>query len=142
MALKFDEAWGLAQDNIRTAQRQQKAYYDRQSRPPRFNIGDRVLVYMPVAKATKAYKFARPFHGPYRIIEQSDTGVTVRPIDKPQTDPIRVAYNRIRHCCNSLPDKFWPTRAKGNARSQQVNRKDSNNPWNNRLRSRWTGGDT
>ena len=41
MALKFDEAWGLAQENIRTAQRQQKAYYDRQSRPPSFNIGDR-----------------------------------------------------------------------------------------------------
>ena len=61
---------------------------------------------MSAAKATKAYQFARPFHGPYRIIEQSDTGVTVRPIDKPQTEPIRVAYNRIRHCCNSLPDKF------------------------------------
>ena len=99
-------------------------------------------MYMPAAKATKAYKFARPFHGLYRIIEQSDTGVTVRPIDKPQTEPIRVAYNRIRHCYNSLPDKFWSTKAKGNARSQQVNRKDSNNPWNNRLRSRWTGGDT
>ena len=45
-----------------------------------------VLVYMPAAKATKAYKFARSFHGPYRTIEQSDTGVTVRPIDKPQTE--------------------------------------------------------
>ena len=45
---------------------------------------------------TKAYiyKFAKPFHGPYQIIEQSDTGVVVRPIDKPQAEPIRVAYNR------------------------------------------------
>ena len=94
-------------------------------------------MYMPAAKATKAYKFARPFHGPYRIIEQSDTKVTVRPIDKPQTEPIRMVYNRIRHCCDS---KFWPTRAKGNARSQQVNIKDGNNPWNNHLRKRWTGG--
>ena len=83
MALKLNEAWGLAQDNIRSAQRQQKAYYDRQSRSPRFNIGDRVLVYMPAAKAIKAYKFARLSHGRYRIIEQSDTGVTVRLIDKP-----------------------------------------------------------
>ena len=41
-------------------------------------------MYMPAAKAIKVYKFARPFHGPYRIIEQSDTGVTVHPIDKPQ----------------------------------------------------------
>ena len=112
MALKFNEAQGLAQDNIRSAQRQQKAYNDRQSRPPRFNIGERVLVYMPAAKETKAYKFARPFHSPYRIAEQSDIGVTVHPIDKPQTKPIRVTYNRIRHCCDSLPNKFWPTRAK------------------------------
>ena len=46
---------------------------------------------MPAAKVTKAYKFARPFHGPYRIIEQSDTGVVICPLDKPQAEPIRVA---------------------------------------------------
>ena len=45
MALEFNEAWGLAKDNIRSAQRQQKAYYDRQSRPPRFNIGVSVSVH-------------------------------------------------------------------------------------------------
>ena len=84
MAIKFDEAWGLAQNNIKRAQKHQKAYYDKQSKPPRFKVGDRVFVYIPAAKATKAYKFARPFHGPYRIIEQSDTGVVVRQIDKPQ----------------------------------------------------------
>ena len=72
---------------------------------------------MPTAKATKAYKFARPLHDPYRIIEQSDTGVVVRPIDKPQAEPIRVTYNRIRHYCDSLPNKFWPTRARSNERS-------------------------
>ena len=75
MAIKFNEAWDLAQNNIKRAQRHQKAYYDKQSKPPRFKVGDRVFVYMPTAKATKAYKFARPLHGPYRIIEQSDTGV-------------------------------------------------------------------
>ena len=75
-------------------------------------MGDRVFVYMPAAKACKAYKFARPFYGPYRIVEQSETGVVVRPVDRPQADPIRVAYNRIRHCADSIPDVFWPTRAR------------------------------
>ena len=65
MAINFDEAWDLAQNNIKRAQRHQKAYYDKHSKPPRFKVGDRVFVYMPAAKATKAYKFARPFHGPY-----------------------------------------------------------------------------
>ena len=69
---------------------------------------------MYVAKATKAYKFARPFHGPYRIIEQTDTGVLVQPIDKTQAELIRVGYNEIRHPFDSLSSKFWPTRAISN----------------------------
>ena len=73
MAIKFNKAWDLAQNNIKRAQKHQKAYYDKQSKLPRFKVGDRVFVYMPAAKATKAYKFARPLHGPYRIIGQSDT---------------------------------------------------------------------
>ena len=40
------------------------------------------------------------------------TGVVVRPVDRPQADSIRVAYNRIRHCVDSIPDMFWPTRAR------------------------------
>ena len=59
---------------------------------------------MPAVKACKAYKFARSFYGPYRIIEQSQTGVVVHPVDQPQADSIRVAYNRIRHCADSIPD--------------------------------------
>jgi len=50
---------------------------------------------MPAAKVCKAYKFARPFHGPYRIIEQNVTGVVVRPVDKLQVEPIRVAFNQV-----------------------------------------------
>ena len=41
MAIKFNEAWGLAWNNVRSAHRHQKVYYDKQSRPPRFNIGER-----------------------------------------------------------------------------------------------------
>ena len=72
MAIKFNEAWDLAQDNIKRAQdnikraqKLQKAYYDKQPKLPRFKVRDRVFLYMPAAKATKAYKFARSFHGPY-----------------------------------------------------------------------------
>ena len=113
VAFNFSEAWKLAGANIiRKAQQHQKKQYDRKTRLPRFEIGDRVFVYMPAAKACKAYKFARPFHGPYRIVERSETGVVVRPVDRPQADPIRVAYNRIRCCADSIPDLVWPTRAR------------------------------
>lgn len=64
-------------------------------------------MYMTAAKETEAYKLARPFHSPYRTIQQSDTGVTVCLIDKPQAGLIRVNYNRIRHCFDFLPNQFW-----------------------------------
>ena len=67
---------------------------------------------MPAVIASKAYKFARPFHGPYCIVELSKTGVVVCPVDQPQAEPIRVAYNRIRQCFGLIPDKFWPTRTR------------------------------
>ena len=34
--------------------------------------------------------------------------MAVRPVDQPQVEPIRVAYNRIRCCADSIPDLFWP----------------------------------
>ena len=37
-------------------------------------------VYVPAAKACKAYKFARPF--PHRIVEWSETGMSVHPVVK------------------------------------------------------------
>ena len=70
--------------------------------------------------------------------------------DKPQAESIRVAYNRIRHYHDSLPNKLWPTRARSNKRpatgssseededvtKQQVNIQDIDNPWKHRLRPR------
>ena len=112
VAFKFSEAWKLARNNIKKAQQHQKQQYDRKTRLPRFEVGDRVFLYMPAAKSCKAYKFAKPFHGPYRIVEQNETGVAVWPVDQPQVNPIRVAYNRIRCCAGSIPDLFWPIRSK------------------------------
>ena len=106
VSTKLSEAWELAK---KKAQSKQKALYDRQTKSPQFSVGDRVFVYMPAAKACKAYKFARPFYGPYRILEQNELGVVVRPVDKPQSEPIRVAYDRIRKCPDEIPNKFWPT---------------------------------
>ena len=67
---------------------------------------------MPAVKACKAYKFTRPFHGSYCIVELSKTGVFVHLVDQPQADPIRVAYNRIHQCSSLIPDKFWLTRTR------------------------------
>ena len=114
VSTKFSEAWELAKSNNKRAQSNQKALYDCQAKPPQFSMGDRVFVYMPVAKACKAYKFARPFYGSYRIMEQNELGVVVQPVDKPQSEPIRVSLGRIRRCSDEIPNKFWPTSARSN----------------------------
>ena len=95
VAFKFSEAWKLVRDNMKKAQQCQKKHYDRRTRLPRFKVGNRVFVYMPAAKACKDYKFARPFYGPYRIVEQSETGVVVRPVDQPQADPISAGFDIV-----------------------------------------------
>ena len=59
---------------------------------------------MPGAKRGKAYKFARPFEGPYRMVALYDNGADVTHVDKPQSSPIRVALNRVRRCPREIPD--------------------------------------
>ena len=67
-----------------------------------------LFICMPAAKACKAYELARPFCGPYC----SETGVVVHPVNQPQLDHIRVAYNSIECCSDLIPDTFWSTIAR------------------------------
>ena len=80
---------------------------------PKFAVGDRVFVYKPGAKTGKAYKFAKPFHGPYRILTLYEGGADVTLVDRPREAPIRVPYERLRVCPEEIPDQSGPTKAIG-----------------------------
>ena len=69
-------------------QKRQKSYYDRKGRPPRFSEGERVFLFKPAEKTGQARKLARPFHGPYQIIELDVNTACIRRVDKPQDGPI------------------------------------------------------
>ena len=97
------EAWQLAQTNVRKAQQKQKKQHDRRAKGHEFRLGDQVFVYMPAAKRAKAYKFAKPFAGPYRIVDVYNNGAEVQLISRPQSESIRVAFNHIRRCPNEIP---------------------------------------
>ena len=99
---RFSEAWTLAQENIKKAQARQKRHYDRRARAPDFQVGDRVLFYMPATQIGELRKLAMPNQGPHRIVEMSDTGVPIIPEDRPKAHPRRVAGERLRHCPNVL----------------------------------------
>lgn len=109
----LSQAWADARKNVEKAQKAQKTAYDTKAKEPNFRIGERVFVYMPQEKACKAYKFARPFHGPYRVAEVLDTGLLVRPVGHPEQESIRVAVNRVRRCPAAIAEEeFWPEKKK------------------------------
>ena len=103
-------AWEKVQGRVKSTQKRQKQQHDKHVRPTTFSCGDRVFVYMPAKTAGKTRKFARPFHGPYCVLEVFEQGVTVRPVDDPRATSIRVPLDRVRRCPEEVPDTFWPTR--------------------------------
>ena len=98
----------LAKEHIKTAQKHQKAQYDRKARPPKFLTGDRVFLYKPAEKSGEGRKLARPYHGPYRIIELNANNAQIRKVNQPDGDLLLVATDRLRRCPDEVEDMFWP----------------------------------
>ena len=114
---RMSEAWDLARQNITRAQKRQKAAYDRRSQPASFREGERVFLFRPAEKSGQARKFARPFHGPYRVVEVDSNTAKICRVDKPDEEPILVALERFR----GIGDECWPpARITGHARTRQM----------------------
>ena len=105
----LSDAWAMATANfnIKEAQAHQKHHYDKKSKASKLSVGDGVMVYMLHAVSGKAWKLARPFYGPYRIVSLTRTNAEVKLIDKPDADAIFVALNRVRLCYQELLSKSW-----------------------------------
>ncbi len=109
LMIGLTEVWKMAQDHVQKVQRHQKKFYDRHTSDPTYQVGDRVLAFMPAARAGKVRKFARSFRGPFRVLEVTDTDVRVIPVDRPQDMPLFVALARTRHCPQEAPEgEAWP----------------------------------
>ena len=104
LVCNLSDAWKLARQNIGQSQKKQKTQYDRKTRLRKHCVGDRVFVHMPGEVQGKAWKFSRPFHGPYRILELTPTNASVRLVDRPQDQPIFVSLDRIRRCPTELSE--------------------------------------
>ena len=97
----------MAQDNIKSAQKKQKQQYDKRSVESMLRVGDRVMVYFPRVVQGKAWKFARPYNGPYTVISLTPTNAEVRLLSCPEGDTIFVALDRIRPCYAEMSDEVW-----------------------------------
>ena len=98
MVRAMSETWELARQSIKKAQGKQKIHHDKTARNAELKVGDRVFVFMPAMKTGPAYKLARSYKGPYRIMQLYPNGAELLLIDKPCSPLIRVALNRVRRC--------------------------------------------
>lgn len=96
LAARVSEAWELARQCIRKAQKRQKQFCDQKSTLPNFRVGERVFLFKPAEKTGEAHKFARPYHGPLRVLELDVNTARIRRVDKPQEEPILVSLDRLR----------------------------------------------
>ena len=116
---KMAEAWELARQNICGAQKRQKTAYDRKSRELPFREGERVFLYKPAEKTGEARKFARPFHGPYRVLEMGTNTAKICRVDRPEEEPLLVSLDRLRRCPEEIGEGFWPPDARGSMKKKK-----------------------
>ena len=103
----MSDTWAMACENVRKAQKKQKPHYDRKSKQPYLKVGDRVMVYFPNVVHGQAWKFARPYYGPYVIESLTSTNAEVRLVDRPADDTIFVALDRVRPCYAEMTNDVW-----------------------------------
>lgn len=65
------------------------------------------MVYMPHETTGKDRKLSLPYHGPFRIMDIRGNCVSVKPVDKPDDEPILVNMDRIVPCPAEVPDSSW-----------------------------------
>lgn len=71
--------------------------------------------FMPIETQGRDRKLARPYHGPYRVLNITPTNVEVSLIDR----PIFVSLDRVTPCYPELGDSSWTGHRKRKAKSKK-----------------------
>ena len=80
---------------------------DKHACPATFPNGDRAFTYMPAKTTGKTWKFARPFHDLYSVLEIMEQGATIHPVDDPRANLIWVSMDRVRQRHEELGAKHF-----------------------------------
>ncbi len=119
LVTNLSDSWSLAKENIKVAQCKQKREYDKRAKVPQYEVGDRVMVHMPGEVRGKAWKLARPFHRPFRVLGLTPSNAEVRLVDQPDADTIFISLDRIRPCYPEQPDVSWSGHRKRSCRRKR-----------------------
>ena len=66
-----------------------------------------IMVHFPSQVTGKAWKFSRPFFGPYKVLSLMPTNAEVQLLNAPQDQPIFVSLSRVRPCYEEMSDEIW-----------------------------------
>lgn len=80
------EAWKLVQRYISQVQQEQKNAYNQRAKTPWFPKGEHGFFYKPVNRARTTQELARPFHGPYHVVEVGANTAKIRQVEHPEED--------------------------------------------------------
>ena len=100
-------SWEMARSMVWKAQQHQKKQYDKIAKPVTYHEGTRVMVFMPKETRSKNRKLALPYHGPYCVLEVRQNCLLMRPVDRPDDEPILVNMDRVVECSEELPNTLW-----------------------------------
>ena len=116
----------MLKTHIATAQSNQKRYYDRHADEGKVRKGDQVMVFMPIETQGRDRKLARPYHGPYRVLNATTTNVEVSLIDKPKDPSIFISLYRVTPSYPGMGDCSWTERrTKSQKRAQNTDKSQS-----------------
>ena len=109
LALTLTRARDHVTKSIQVAQKQYKKYYDKVNKcsPVTIKVRDSVLIWFPQEESGKQRKLSRPWHGPYRVVEVTPTGIAAQREYTAKDDITRVHLNCVTRCPLSFPAGYY-----------------------------------
>ena len=107
LALTLREAREQAALSIQQAQSRYKKYYDQKTTPNTVKRTDWVMIRFPQDETGKERKLSRPWHGPYRVLEVTETGILAEKVYAPQDRRIQVHLERVTRCPSNFPSGYY-----------------------------------
>ena len=97
----------LAAASIKESQYQSKERYDRKATVRQFRQGDWVLVRFLSDETGRTRTLSQPWHGPYRLLDHTDTAMKVEKVYRAEHVPLHVHKSRVKFCPLDLPPGYY-----------------------------------
>ena len=107
LTVSLSSARDTAAKCIRKAQRRYKVQYDRRATPSSYRVGEWILIRFPHEESGRLRKLSRPWHGPYRVVENREADIVAVKVYFPEEKQIQVHQSRVCRCSCRFPAGYY-----------------------------------